>query len=538
MTHNSGTQAAKRRQITSLLKFFGAALWALMGVLHGANPSKGGLTILGYSIPQQATVLAIDDYSLPFRKNLCYYLSKPNVRPQPVISPSRDNPHATDTLATHFYGTVLEDGGRFRMWYYGASWLPKEQNKSGSYKIKEGPICYAESQDGIQWIKPDLGQVEWNGGRHNNAIALPDTQTEGAFVIKDENDSDNRRYKMVYENLPGHKRCMSVRTATSADGIHWTAGADAPISEGLEPCSFYRHNGLYYINAQFAPFGVSEGGHKAGRQGFVWVSPDFTTWIQEGGESFLLPEPANPNDRGLDRPGEQVHLGVAPMVMGNVLVGLYAQWHSRPYAGDWFGRATTCADWGLVVSHDGQHFREPVKGHVFLNRAESSPTVCPDVRYETVLCQGNGILNVGGETRIYHGRWVNAEKVEDYYADIGLATLPRDRWGALGLYPHAKEGSVWTAPLTLDKAGCEVTLNADGVQGMRVDIADERFTLLADYSGENAGVVAGQDGLDCAVKWSKGALNPLVGKPLRLRINLSKGQHAEPRLYAAYLTCN
>jgi len=517
----------------------GAALLPLLSGIGFAAEKQpvSAVTILGNHVERRATLLAIDDYSLPLKKDLCYYLSKPKVRPDPVLSPSRDNPHATDTVATHFYGTVLQDGGKFRMWYYGASWLSKLENKSVNYKIKEGPICYAESEDGIKWTKPNLGQVECNGGRDNNAIALPDTQIEGAFVIKDERDPDaSRRYKMVYENLPGHKRCMSVRTATSADGVHWTAGLDAPINEGLEPCSFYQHNGLYYINAQFAPFGVSEGGHKGGRQGFVWVSPDFTNWIQEAGESFLLPEPVNPNDRGLDRAGEQVHLGVAPIGMGNVLVGLYTQWHARPYAGDWFGRATTSGDWGLVVSNDGQHFRETVKGHVFLHRNDSSTVVSPDVRHEKVLCQGNGIINVGNETRIYHGRWVNSEKLENYYADIGLAVLPRDRWGALGLYPRATEGTVWTAPMTLDKAGCKVTLNADGVQGMNVEIADERFSLLPEYSGDNSGMVTAKDGLDCAVKWPKAGLDGLVGKTVRLRIHLKKGEHAEPRFYAAYVT--
>ena len=517
----------------------GAAFLPLLPGLGFAAEKQpaSAVTILGNRVEHRATLLAVDDYSLPLKKDLCYYLSKPKVRPEPVLSPSRDNPHATDTLATHFYGTVLQDGGKFRMWYYGARVFSKQENPRGSFRIKEGPICYAESQDGITWTKPNLGQVEYNGGRDNNAIALPDTQTEGVFVIKDDDDPDaSRRYKMVYENLPAHKRCMSVRTATSADGIHWTAGPDAPISEGLEPCSFYRHNGLFYINAQFAPFGVSEGGHKAGRQGFVWVSPDFTHWIQEAGESFLLPEPTNPNDRGLDRPGEQVHLGVAPMGMGNVLVGLYAQWHARPYAGDWFGRATTSADWGLVVSNDGQHFRETVKGHVYLHRSESRPVVSPDIRHEVVLCQGNGIINVGNETRIYHGRWVNSEKVENYHADIGLATLPRDRWGALGLYPRATEGSVWTAPLTLDKAGCKLTLNADGVQGMSVEIADERLNLLPEYSGANAGTSAAKDGLDCAVKWPKASLDALVGKTVRLRIHLKQGEHAGPRFYAAYIT--
>lgn len=533
MTNHSSTA----RRILVIAAILIAANSQPRAGIAAEGPQKSAITVLGNHVARRATLLAIDDCSLPLKKNLCYYLSKPSVRPEPVITPSRGNPHATDTLATHFYGTVLQDGGKFRMWYYGASWLPKAQNRHAAYEIQEGPICYAESPDGINWTKPILGQVERNGSRDNNAIALPDAKTEGAFVIKDDDDPDaRRRYKMVYENLPAHRRCMSIRTASSGDGIHWTAGPDAPIDEGLEPCSFYRFGGLYYINAQLAPFGVSEGGHKAGRQGFVWVSPDFTNWIQEAGESFALPEPANPRDRGLDRPGEQVHLGVAPMPMGNVLVGLYARWHAQPGAGDWFGRATTHADWGLVVSNDGQHFRETVKGRVYLDRHDSSTAVRPGVRHEKVLCQGNGIINVGDETRIYHGRWVNAEKLEDYYADIGLATLPRDRWGALGLYPRATEGAVWSAPLTVGEPGCRLTLNADGVKGISVEIADERFSLLPEYSGGNAGVVTSHDGLDCPVKWPQAGLDALVGKTVRLRIRLKRGEYAEPRLFAAYVS--
>ena len=193
----------------------------------------------------------------------------------------------------------------------------------------------------------------------------------------------------------------------------------------------------------------------------------------------------------------------------------------------------------FLVSNDGQHFREPVKGHVFMSRRDSAPHVAPDVRYETVLTQsGNGILNVGDETWIYHGRWANTEHYADYHGEVALATLPRDRWGALGLVPRGKEGEVWTAPMTLGQAGCNVSLNADGVKGMSVEIADENFHLLPDYSGINAATVAANDGLDCAVRWSKASLDALVSKPVRLLIHLKKGQDAEPRLFAAYVGRN
>ena len=107
------------------------------------------------------------------------------------MTPSRGNPHATDTVATHCYGTVLHDGGKFRMWYYGVGWKENPRHRTEESAIlHEGPVCYAESDDGIHWIKPQLGQVNYNGGSDNNAIALPASETEGAFVIRDEGDPD------------------------------------------------------------------------------------------------------------------------------------------------------------------------------------------------------------------------------------------------------------------------------------------------------------------------------------------------------------
>ena len=69
----------------------------------------------------------------------------------------------------------------------------------------------------------------------------------------------------------------------------------------------------------------------------------------------------------------------------------------------------------------------------------------------------------------------------------------------------------------------------------RVGIADERFNLLPDFSGENAGTAAGESGLDCPVTWPGGDLSPLAGRTVRLRIHLRQGASPEPRLFAAYL---
>jgi len=489
-----------------------------------------------------ATLLAIDDYSLPLRRNLCYYLTKPSYRREPVLTPSREDRDAPDFIGTHFYGTVLLDEGKYRMWYYAVGL----GDKPG--ELREGPICYAESDDGLHFVKPKLRQVLYKGSLENNAIALPDPRTEGVELIKDEDDPDpKRRYKAVYESFVPSRRYPTMRTATSPDGLHWTAGPETPVAEAMEQSGFYKFNGLYFVNAQMWPRG--EGGRKRGRQGHVAVSPDFDRWLPEIAESFALPEPAEGgNEKGYD----QVHLGNAAYSLGNVLVGLYCMWHARPNPGDWFGLATTSGDLGLVVSNDGFHFREPVKGQVYISEKENPATSAPGFFYPTILEQCNGILNVGDETRNYHGRWRNAPYVnpsiqvdkskEDqfyqdlYYSEVALAMLPRDRWGALGLFPDQAEGSAWSCPVTLPEGGCQVILNADHASALRVEIADERFNLLPVYSGEQSGITQVEGGLDCPVAWPAGSLQALGGETVRFRIQVKKQGPAEPRLYAIYLS--
>jgi hypothetical protein len=391
-----------------------------MAAANASSPGRISFPTTGITIEGQAILLAIDDVSLPLKRNLCYYITKPSLHPEPVLTPSRDNPNAVDYLGSQFYGAVLHQQGIFRMWYYPISRgrnpdiSPEQKALTESWKwdIWPGPVAYAESDDGIHWIKPNLGQLLFKGSRDNNGLNLPDALIEGVHVIRDDDDPDpNRRYKMICNVLP--QAVPTIRTATSPDGIHWEAGPQSCIEgDFLEEASFYRFNGLYFVNGQ--AFAVGNGGRVLGRSGCVRVSPDFDHWLPQSGASFLLPDPADAGKTIKHGRRDETHLGVGAVPMGNVLVGLYCIWHND----EDFGKIS--GDFGLVVSNDGLAFREPVKGYRWLTAQESPVTPVPGKDYPTVLCQGNGILNVGDETRIYHGRWRNAEyaapgaPVEDY----------------------------------------------------------------------------------------------------------------------------
>jgi hypothetical protein len=506
------------------------ALWAASLAAAQAAATDDGFFFpgSGLRVKGQAILLGIDDEALPLRRNVCLYLSRPVVRKEPVLTPSRDDPGAPDFMAAHFYGGVVRDPDKFRLWYYAAHLKPGSTND-----MVEGPVCYAESADGIQWTKPNLGQVLFNGSRDNNGVALPGERTEGVMVIRDDADPDaERRYKMIY-NIVDRQYAWTLRTATSADGLRWTAGPEHRLHTFLEFCSLYHHGGYYFINAQTT--GLGEGGRPQGRQGYVWLSPDFQHWLEESALSFALPEPEHGPD--FDGRYDQVHLGVAATSLGNVVVGLYAIWHQR----GWGVGGTTC-DLGLVLSRDGIHFHEPVKGHVFLSHQDSPVTPVPGKNYPTILVQANGIVNCDRETRLYHGRWRNvaypSKEALDYWGEVALATLPRDRWGALGLAPGSDEGTVWSEPIRFPDAAAQLRLNADAADQMSVELADERFVPLPEFSGPKAGAARAKAGLDCPVTWPAGSLEAARGKIVRLRLQLRRTSQAAPRLFAVYLAEN
>lgn len=55
-------------------------------------------------------------------------------------------------------GTVIREGGKFRMYYYCIA--DGEKTKT----------CMAESDDGLHWTRPSLGLVEWQGSKDNNIV--------------------------------------------------------------------------------------------------------------------------------------------------------------------------------------------------------------------------------------------------------------------------------------------------------------------------------------------------------------------------------
>ncbi len=125
--------------------------------------------------------------------------------------------------ATLNWFSVLQDGDKYRMWYecYDVAGWPTADDTS---------FCYAESTDGVHWIKPNLGLFSYQGSKDNNIIFREigadqhRSRVHGSCVFIDPSAPPQTRYKCVSQGqFQGiGERPHYVAGMTSPDGLHWT----------------------------------------------------------------------------------------------------------------------------------------------------------------------------------------------------------------------------------------------------------------------------------------------------------------------------
>lgn len=103
----------------------------------------------------------------------------------------KGKPGSPDGRNIKFYGTVLRVGEELRMWHI------------GSPTRSDLRVCYATSTNGLDWIKPALGLVEFDGNRQNNFVQFDRKDITAILILPEPEDSDpNRRFKMISEVSP------------------------------------------------------------------------------------------------------------------------------------------------------------------------------------------------------------------------------------------------------------------------------------------------------------------------------------------------
>ena len=112
------------------------------------------------------------------------------------------------------YHSIVKDGDLYRLYYLAQECIPVPPRKRGKV------LAYAESKDGLHWVKPNLGLCEFNGSKENN-ILLDEAiaRFDGFFVFKDQNPACPP--DEVFKGVSVDDRDGWLWCYTSADGIRF-----------------------------------------------------------------------------------------------------------------------------------------------------------------------------------------------------------------------------------------------------------------------------------------------------------------------------
>lgn len=153
-----------------------------------------------------------DDYLIDKRKTTANFLVHKPQKQGVVLSHTEPWEGNGSNYHNFFY-----DNGVFRMYYLGWQML------SG----RSCNVCYAESKDGVNWVKPNLNLCEYEGSTQNNIVIKgDDVYVDNCFVFRDDNP-----------NCPKEKKYKAIMQQGAIDGKHtlWY---------------FYSHDGLSFTKGE------------------------------------------------------------------------------------------------------------------------------------------------------------------------------------------------------------------------------------------------------------------------------------------------
>ncbi|MGC9316926.1 MAG: exo-alpha-sialidase [Armatimonadota bacterium] len=378
------------------------------------------------------------------------------------------------------WGSVLYDAQRrlFRIWY--------EAYRKFAEPEERTLVCYAESEDGITWEKPELGLVEFRGSTDNNIVLAPGESTlDAPTVLRVPNAPPDRRYRMYWHSGAD----SGIRTATSPDGLHWTRSPDIVVEAG-DRNTAYRdpETGRFEVITRIPGRGIRTCG----------------LWTSEDGEHFEhVGEIVAPDERD---PEETQLYGMIQFDYAGLRLGFL----------EMFFVPQRTLNTQLVYSRDGRQWRRACDRQTFLDMG-------PPGRWDQawVTPSHNPPIRIGDRLYIfYQGRqtlhW--ADPPFGHIGSVGLAFLRPD--GFVSMDAQNEEGSITTAPLLL--AGEHLHLNVRARPGsVAVEVLDAEGGALPGLSREDCVPLTMEDTLDHIVRWKDGRdLGELRDQPVRLRFHL------------------
>jgi len=510
------------------------------------------------------TLLLLDDHHVLYRSGTKRVFHPSTLNPtNPVIR--EDQPWEMAIGWT----SILKhpETGKYMLWYqaYAGGRDPRKSHKC--------VVCYAESDDGLSFTKPNLGIHDFDGQRsqlgmimETNIVLLGDNgygdrYANSVLFERDESDA-TRRYKILYTDFSPDadgQEWPGFHAAFSEDGIHWVKSDQNPLNRtayggrGLQPpfsdetvyveAMDHRKNVLRKtwkiplsmsdaVDVMFDPlrqryvaYGKSWIQGPAG--GLAWKhamakveSKDFLKWSKP--QLICAPDEFDPPNTEFHTTPVFHHQGCY-FCLNQILSA----------RGEAIGAKADAMHIELMISRDGEHWERPFRDTPFIANAQQ------DFSNGGVFTNSTPVI-LNDEIRFYYGGYNSGAigggaKLTDasQQSGVGFATLPLDRFAgirpvALSAQATLKKpleniGQVTLKPLPLNSLQ-KIHVNAVAADGeIRVEILDENGYRVRGFSKDDAVPVTG-DSLRHPVTWKAKELSDLPAGDYMLRLHLDNAE--------------
>lgn len=395
--------------------------------------------------------------------------------------------------------TVIRDGPLYRLYYRGEPVAGPDGNP--------GEVtCYAESRDGVHFVKPDLGLFEVHATRQNNVILAghpPFSHNFSALLDERPGVLPTERFKAI----AGTHR-SGLYAWTSADGLRWHKLREHPVVPSPKQFVFDSQNLAFWSQSEQCYVCYFRSWRKIAGASFRWISrttsQDFVRWDAPVEMSFgdAPPEHIYTNQTSPYPRAPHIYIGICARFQPGRQVLTEARANSLGVAPSYF---KDCSDAVLLTSRGGNRY-----DRTFL---------------ESFLRPGMGLANWASRSNYPGLNVVETGPGElSFYAtrNYGQPTAHLGRFklrldGFASIHAPFAGGEALTRVLRFDGSELSVNLSTSAAGGLRVEIQDQQSRPIPGYTIQEADELIG-DEVERPVTWQgRAAVGALAGKPVRLR---------------------
>ena len=457
--------------------------------------------------------LFVDNYLILESRNLLREQQEAEKHPDnPLLK--GDNPWEDHAVA---FPSVLRINDKWHMWYLAHGLLHKSREPNSSVPIEDSSfLCYATSDDGIQWTKPVLGHIEFRASRQNNIVLRHQGSHFDSFSVFYRPNETYPFKMMLYQGRWPYKQKLIEAKGfqfgiddwghfpfQSKDGVHWEYMQERPrpVDKVMD------RSNVAYDTRRDLYLGCWKFAYKGVRSRRYAESPDLLQWSPK--RWLLIPQWLKDKNSRVDPVGTHFY-GHLIYNYGALYLGTLEILDNTDHR----------MHLQIMSSRDLKHWNRMAAPKPFLPHGGK-----PDSwDWGVVMMAGTPPIRHNG--RLYY--YYDGANYDHSRGDrtgrercIGLATLPVDRFAAIQPDDLSRDGMLTTVPVQLK--GDQLHLNGDASEGMiSVELLDETGNVLPGFGRDDCNSLMLTDTLDSAIGWKD--RNALPDQPVQVRFVLSSAR--------------